>query len=225
MPLYRYYKDPIHEEILTDKEHHHFFNVVKGKKGTIIELIDGKGTLAQAEVLATERNKTLYQIKQIDHYEKEEKTVHLCMSMIKQSRLEWAVEKCVELGVTHFHLFPTDQSERKVLYNKDQERLQTIAIAALKQCGRLYLPSMSFYSSMYESYEKIEGEIFFCSIEGKQPQKNKHTSSTIYIGPESGWSEKEERFFLTQGGHPTSLGKYTLRSETAAIAAVAMIIH
>ena len=152
---------------------------------------------------------------QITHAEfhKPTKQLQLGMSLIKQPKLELVIEKCTELGITDFHLFPAEHSERNHISDNHQNRLHTITTSATKQCGRLYFPTIHLYTKIhiprYSAYATLQGN--------PKLLKNMEISS-ILIGPEKGWSQREENL-LAEHAQPVSLHSNILRAETAAIVA------
>ncbi|HEX6501601.1 MAG TPA: 16S rRNA (uracil(1498)-N(3))-methyltransferase [Terriglobales bacterium] len=157
----------------------------------------------------------------------------ILLSIIKFDRMEWAIEKCTELGVsgivpvvasrTAVHLAPA--AEKRV------ERWKRIAREAAEQSRRTSPPSIANPIKLKEAVS-LEAEMRIVlseSSEGRPllevAQGHSGTAGMILaIGPEGGWTQAEEKLFRDAGWIPASLGETILRAETAAIAATAIIL-
>ena len=215
MPHDRFYHPDL-EAPLTGDEHHHLHKVMRAKPGDQIELIDGKGTLAQAQIDTID--------KQTAHFTILSKTTAsppppliLSQALVKQPKLELIIEKCTELGITDFHLFPASNSERDHLSDNHQKRLHIIALSATKQCGRLFLPTIHFHPALH-----ILPNSAFATLQNTPPHLSTLKLTSILIGPEKGWTPQEEKT-LIQSATPATLHENTLRAETAAITASAYL--
>lgn len=161
--------------------------------------------------------------------------IHLFQGLPKGDKLELIIKKCVELGVST--VTPTEMTNCVVkLEPKKKEskvvRWQSIAEAAAKQSKRSVIPTVNGVLSFKEMLEKIRNmDLFLVPYENKDgmaatkealSQIRAGMNIGILIGPEGGFNEKEVAEAMAAGGVPISLGKRILRTETAAIAAVAM---
>jgi len=148
------------------------------------------------------------------------------MGMIKKrQRLEFAVEKLVELGASEIILFESQRTERS---NIRIDRLEDKAISAMKQSLRAWLPDIKVYHSFEEVLEqhgthpsyiahvKVKAENSFTSI------TKERNSMLMMVGPEGGFSESEIDLASNYGVEQVSLGPYRLRTETAAIHMVSL---
>jgi len=219
VPHDRYYHPgPLTQNVsLTGDEHHHLFKVMRGSIGTEIELIDGAGTLAVAKVTAIDRQAAQLEIIQVDHHLPTPQRT-LSMGLIKQAKLELVCEKCTELGITDFHFFPADHSERDSISDNHLTRLHTILISATKQCGRLYFPTIHLHSKIH-----IPESSAYATLEDKPSHLKDMHMKSVMIGPEKGWSKKEEAL-LKLHATPVTLHTNILRAETAAIVAAAWLL-
>ncbi len=202
--------------VLEGDEQHHLFKVMRAHAGTQIELIDGKGMLAQATVVKIDRKTAELSITHSEFCEPTLQRV-LGMSLIKQPKLELVIEKCTELGITDFHLFPAAHSERDHLSLNHQNRLHAITISASKQCGRLYLPTIHLHTEIH-----IPESSAYATLAGNPTQLRDTKTKSILIGPEKGWSQAEEALLIAKA-KPVSLHDNILRAETAAIVAAAIL--
>ncbi len=222
MPAERYYYEgPLKENILlTGNEHRHLSKVMRNKEGNQVEVVNGRGTLAQAQVQAICKNETELTILKTSHQSKEDQ-ITLVQAIPRINRLDIIVEKGTELGMTKLQLFPAERSERKSLTAHQIERLKGLTIAAMKQCGRLWLPEIEILEPI--SKWKTKGGLFG-SLSPEAPKlKDIKAPSLIVIGPESGLTEKEISQLEQLDYAGITLHKHILRTDTAAIAALAII--
>ncbi len=216
MPHNRFYHPDLSplQITLTGDEHSHLFKVMRAHEGTTLELIDGKGSLALGTVLTIDKKSAQIALSKKQHHNPPSETT-LAQSLIKQPKLELVIEKCTELGITDFHLFPAEKSERDHLSDNNLLRLHNIIIAATKQCGRLYLPTIHIHSKI-----PLLKDAAYATLKGNPPHLLSTNVKGLYIGPEAGWSAHEEKQLQAK---PVTLHSLTLRSETAAIVACSFI--
>ncbi|PCI78728.1 hypothetical protein COB21_00065 [Candidatus Aerophobetes bacterium] len=225
MPSNRFYLNgPLitgNEAILTSHEHHHLKNVIRKSVGSSVELINGKNMLATALISHIERNKTLLTVQSVETQKPHYPPFHLVLGLSHLSKVHIALEKCTELGVSHFTLVPMDLSKKNFIGPKDQVRCHQTIIGALKQCGRLDLPSLEILPNL--DALKIPSHID--SVFFGDPRKPLNTLPSaqeknilFFIGPDSGFSDEEytllEKQYSAKG---VKLHQNILRFETAAI--------
>ena len=121
--------------------------------------------------------------------------------------------------VTEFWLFPGEKSEKKTVSHL--QRLETIQINALKQCGRLFLPRITLKPPL-DQWQQPPGSLFFGDLSPQAPLlKGPFTSPiTFFIGPEKGFSPTELATLSQFKAIGISLHHNILRAETAAITAL-----
>ena len=157
------------------------------------------------------------------------------IALAKGDRLEFAVQKTVELGVYEIILF---RSERCIAtadnIAKKAARLQRVALEAAKQCGRGRVPEIIAAGSFSEAIEqaaRAEIPLFFYECEKERRLKQAIAScgdaSTVSIvtGPEGGFAESEASIARSAGMSAVTLGPRVLRCETAPVAAIAAIMY
>ena len=233
MPVYRFFSKEAFssdQEIFLDEEERRHLNVLRLRVGEKAELINGNGDLAEATLTELDKKKALLKVDRFIHEEKPCPNLILIQALPKMNRLESILEKGTELGMDEIRLFPGDLSE-KVGFSKNQmDRASHIVLSAIKQCGRLYLPKITYCSSLEEALD-IKAQIFFGDIRKEAPPLFKElekisleTSWAIAIGPESGFSSKEEAF-LQRKGKGVALHKNILRTDTAPLSALSLFHH
>jgi len=156
----------------------------------------------------------------------------LLLSIFKFDRMEWAIEKCVELGVAR--IIPViarrTESHLAAAAVKRSERWRKIAVQAVEQSRRTHLPQISAPAKLTEAVKTHSGtRVVLSEVEHTRTLKSAfadHSTGpiTLAIGPEGGWTSEELQSFVQVGWISASLGNTILRVETAAIAAVAITI-
>lgn len=221
--------------ILDGPEAHHILHVLRLKKGAGIELFDGTGNLYAVEISNTSRDNLSLIIRNATRVLPSKPELHLAPALLKGKKLELVLQKAVELGVVGLHPFYSQYGDKPVnKTDSSEDRWQRIILEACKQCGQALLPRLSSpvswpallsntssYSRVLLCYEKettrkISDFLF-------TPE---HDETILMItGPEGGFSEREISSAMEHNCIPVSLGSLTLRAETAAIAAVAIVQH
>jgi 16S rRNA (uracil1498-N3)-methyltransferase len=210
---------------LGPEESWHCVKVLRLKPGDHIELSDGHGSLFKAEIEeATPKACTL---KILDQHKEKPPTweLHIAIAPTKNiARIEWLLEKLTEIGVTSFIPFSAHHSERKILKT---DRLKKIAIEAMKQSNRAYLPllhELAPYSEMLKSYKEFKGQKFILHCIDKERNAfstsyKKGENALLLIGPEGDFTNMETEEAIGHGFVPITLGDHRLRTETAALLA------
>jgi 16S rRNA (uracil1498-N3)-methyltransferase len=226
--------------ILEGKEHHHLSKVLRIKPGERVWLVDEQGETYLAEVKEVRKQQTKLHI--VERAEKVEAKIHLTLAqaLIKSKRMDLLVQKATELGMDSFVPIEASRSVVKIQEKKGSKlaRWQKIAAEAAKQSRRSAVPAIhspqpfrSFIANRTESKRLFLSETkgrYLRDIfagEPKNPSQDGIPSVIIAVGPEGGWTEEEEILALEKGFEAVSLGKHVLRSETAALAALALISH
>lgn len=220
MPAERFYIDAdlTGTLLLEGTEHHHLAHVMRIRVGQEIELVNGRGALATVKVTAlTKHDATLAVLSASQTPVPEPKRI-LAIPFMRLSKLEFIIEKCTELGADAFWLYSAQHSDKGDLSEHQLERLIHIAIAAMKQCGRLDLPSLK----IVPHFADLFGSPFTYLFGDTRPNAKQIIPSEkiVFIsGPEKGFSEKELKL-LDQHATGVCLHRNILRAETAPIAAI-----
>ena len=231
MPVNRFYLNSVllngSTVRLEEAEHHHLAHVIRVVAGENVELVNGQGTLAQGTIIAIEKKSTTVRINASTHHNPLAPQITLAIPLMRTSKLEWIVEKGTELGVNAFHFYKAMHSEIKELSTGKLERLRTLAIAALKQSGRLYLPSCELLPQLTTLFVQ-EALFLFGDIRSDRnidllSLKMKPKSPIVFItGPEQGFTTEELKL-LDSKAIGVRLSAHILRAETAPIAAASIL--
>jgi 16S rRNA (uracil1498-N3)-methyltransferase len=209
------------------EELHHLSKVLRKKVGEAIIVVDGEERAYKAVLESVSRSSAECKILQAFHRLNEpDIEVKLAFALLKNpSRVDFLVEKCTELGVREFIPMRT---ERTIVSKVHAERLQKIALSAMKQCGRSFLSPIHSLMSFLDALTYLkdcEGRFIMHerASQGSAAQQKTNArwrSVGVLVGPEGGFTEEEVQAARSAGFVPFSLGPRRLRSETAAIASV-----
>ncbi len=207
------------------EECHHITNVMRHQFGDLLYVTDGKGTIYKSTISLIEKRKLVVTIIESTKYENSFSNVWFCVPRLKSSdRFEFALEKSVELGITNFIVF---DSKRTVAKGEKIERWEKIAMAAMKQSLRAWLPNIQFIKSINE-IEKLNGKkILFdqnASISLRQFLSKNHqspiTNNYFIFGPEGGIDNGEWRI---EDLELIRITENRLRTETAVVSAASVM--
>jgi 16S rRNA (uracil1498-N3)-methyltransferase len=202
---------------------HHITNVLRLKNGASLILFNGFG----GEYTATLLSKNTVHIEK--HSEKNTESpvhIHLGQALCRNEKMDYVIQKAVELGVHSITPLISKRSENKIS-EKRLERWERIIISASEQSGRTYIPKIANPTSLYQwlSTESSDLKFILNPIKGLSINDfdNSPHSISILIGPESGFDEKEVDLAVNSGFQSLTLGPRILRTETAALATLSVL--
>ncbi|OHA20467.1 MAG: hypothetical protein A2836_02750 [Candidatus Taylorbacteria bacterium RIFCSPHIGHO2_01_FULL_45_63] len=219
-------------ELLYQWRHVFRFNV-----GSFTTLFDNSGFEALCQIAELSfREASLLVVKKEQNTMLPRREVFLYQSIIKGGNFDLVLEKCTELGVSHFVPVLSDRSEKK---NINMERSLKIVKEASEQSGRGILPTMSEPVSLGDAVSSPlvnpiafhpygspfrESKILPARTTGIVQSGGNLESTSVLIGPEGGWSDREISLFEKKAIPLYSLGSTILRAETATIAATSLLL-
>ena len=228
---YFYVPNAAHLQELPSDEASHAVRVLRLGTGDELMLMDGQGCFYRAEVTVASNHHCMYAIQETMPQERPwQGHIHLAIAPTKLiDRMEWMIEKAVEIGIDEITFFDCKFSERKVVKT---ERLDKIAVSAMKQSRKAWKPVLHEMTSfkgfitaerggdkyIAHCYEEVERTFLFDELKALAATED----VTILIGPEGDFSMDEVKDALAQGYHSVHLGTSRLRTETAGLAAVMM---
>lgn len=197
----------------------HIVKVLRKQAGDIVQATDGTGRLLDVELIVVDKKKVAGEIVRSREVPAGPERI-LAMGLIRQrDRLEFAVEKAVELGVTRLVLVHSDHSGQM---NVKAQRIDKTIISAMKQSRRCHLPVWeergSFYSVLAEYRENRSLIVAHADGETAGNWPTGSNSALLMVGPEGGFSENEAGQFVASGAKLVKLGENRLRTETAVCA-------
>ena len=213
--------------VLDQEQSRHLAKVLRVDVGDTVELFDGEGLLADAAVEKVAREQVSLRI--THKKQAPRKTfgrVILAVSIAKGERFDWMIEKCTELGADHIAAVHYDHTV-KMGKESALARYKKIALAAAKQCGRLYLPVLSGPAGLANTVALLcsfypDAQLFYGDSKGVQIEScdclAKSEDKIVFIGPEGGFSEEEYAFFANLNTGAVCINPNVLRVETAAVA-------
>jgi len=202
-------------------ELHHARDVLRAQVGEKITIVNGRGWIGTARIDHVERKRIVCTICSCKRVVSDLFKLWLVLGNMRPHHLDFAVEKGVEVGVDVFLIFQADRSEVKL--SDRSARIEAVIRAAVKQSSRLMEPRFLFASNLDEALIKAPQNIFWANFGGmwireRLAEMNVREDTAIFIGPESGWSEREVEM-LSRTGPAVLLDENVLRAETAAIIA------
>lgn len=211
---------------LSEEESTHCVKVLRLGAGDTVSITDGRGTLCHCHILDPHHKHCTLQVdERISDFGRHSFSFHLAVAPTKNSaRMEWLMEKAVEMGVDRFTPIVCQHSERAVI---KRERLEKIAVSAIKQSQKAFKPLIDDPTPLATLlHQPFDGQKFiaYCNGDLRVPLRDCYTprsNALILIGPEGDFSDAEVQEALASGFNPVTLGQYRLRTETAALAATA----
>ncbi len=203
----------------------HICKVLRLKSGDDLILFDGKGKSFAATLEIASHKKAVVQIiKVVSENTESTLTLHLGLGMSKGDRMDYAIQKAVEVGVTHITPLTTKYSVIKLDENRQQKKLQHwlgIIIHACEQSGRTHLPVLNPITPLanWLSHDAGHKIVFDPEASTSLFQLEQTDSVSILIGPEGGFCPSEIDMAIKQDFKQIKLGPRTLRTETAAVVA------
>ncbi len=200
-------------ELPLPKEELRHFKVLRIHPHEMIPLVNGRGQLAEALVLSSDR----LVIKKVTNSPPPRYQSVIIQGLTESTHLDLLIEKGCELGVTHFYLFTAKKSKKTSLSPNKMERLHKILISALKQSHRLHLPQIAVFPSLKE-VTPLPKNIFLADPQGERLSLLPSEDCGILVGPESGFTKEEIGFIETKlQAKKISLNDNILRTETASM--------
>lgn len=201
---------------------HQWLKVFRLSAGAEVVLFDGKEHERLYKITKLEPGST--HVKHVTDIKRQvpQKEVFLFWSLLKKDKNDWVLQKCTELGVSHFVPILTERTEKTGF---DLERSQKIIIEAAEQCGRSDIPNVRepmLLQTALGDYKSLVNFIVCEQGSAKSIESNKKLAG-ILIGPEGGWSNNETKHFNDLEVQHLGLGDFTLRAETAAISASVIV--
>lgn len=213
----------------------HHIRVRRLKTRQHVVLFNGTGIEATAELAFDHSGQAIAVIDQVQAVDRELPfRLTLVQGIASQDRMDWVVEKAVELGIDS--LVPVTASRSVVKLNAERATKRTAqwhkqAIAASEQCGRNRLMQIHTPCSIEQAIGRIQAApMLLCHLNKNTVALNHPPlleairaakAASVIVGPEGGWDESETNQWLAAGAWPITLGARVLRTETAGLAAVA----
>ena len=208
---------------LNAEDSRHCIKVLRKTIKDLIHVVDGKGGLFACEIIKANDKKCEFKIlSEQRNFQQRDSYLHIAIAPTKNAdRLEWFIEKSVEIGIDEISLIQTKHSERK---NQKIDRLEKIAISAMKQSLKAYLPKINELITLERFLKGVVQEQKFVAhltddskslISSLKPK----AAYCILIGPEGDFTKEEVLEAQKEGFQVATLGNSRLRTETAGVVA------
>ena len=214
---------------LRDEEAHHLSRVLRVEVGQVYELSD-QNSLYLGEVETVHKNLVSFLIKEKLPTPPALANVTLYASLFKFDHFEWMLEKVTELGVSTIQPVIAERSERglDMAAPKRMERWRKILVESGQQSRRLRVPVIHVPVRLGESLKAATGLRLLLDEQKGLPSiltllEPNSPETSLMLGTEGGWAEREREAILAAGWKACSLGHTVLRAETAAAAALAVV--
>jgi len=215
---------------LTETVFHHWVKVLRAQVGEKATLFNGQGGEFEAELIEVAKKSAAVQI---NHFNPANRTPKfkalLGQVMSKGDRMDYAIQKAVELGVSEIQLLTSERCEMRLKYDRDQKKLdhwQGIAVAACEQCGLNIVPNILTPVSL-EKWLTTELPATKLVLAPNKDEVDVLTDASselaLLIGPEGGLSEDEIASANAEGFQNWCIGERVLRTETAPVVALSIL--
>jgi 16S rRNA (uracil1498-N3)-methyltransferase len=222
---------------ISGREFHHLANVLRLQKGDEIVVLDGLGGIYKVRLISRSDEIAVGNITDHKRVAPPHVWVNVCVGLPKSDKMDLIVQKCTELGAYRIVPVLCQHSVSKPPPERTEKRIarwQQIAVEASKQSHRSYFPLIPGMLDFHEalSDQECDLRLIFAArpweytiLKDVLKQNKTARKVELFIGPEGGFSEDEISLAISSGALPVSLGGNILRTETAAIAALAIVLY
>lgn len=214
-----------------DAQFHYLVNVLRVKPGQALELFDGQGVVARAEVSSVAKKVLQIETQSYERLLQPSLKLHLYLSVSKGDRMDYALQKSTELGVSHITPVWSDRGEVKLKaerLSKKESHWQGVISSACEQAYQNFVPVLKPSCHLSDIELEPNTFAFVCDASGKpmsQFASQKPEAVHFFVGPEGGWTEEELVFMQTKNIQPLGLGPRILRTETAPVVMLSLAQH
>ena len=229
----RFFVDQVHhgQAHITGPNAHHLTRVLRVEAGQKFEISDNRNVYL-AEVQAARKDLVSFAIVEPIEAARAAVRLHLIAALIRFERFEWLLEKATELGVERVTPFEAERSEKGLASAaaKRLSRWTRIVREASEQSRRAHLPEISTPSNLNDALRDAHDARYVLEETSAPPilsaiPSTRHPEDRValLVGPEGGWTDRERAAIQSSGWSSVSLGANILKTETAAVAALAIL--
>ncbi|MFA7289679.1 MAG: RsmE family RNA methyltransferase [Melioribacteraceae bacterium] len=221
-----FYSTEIENDLITlsGEEFRHAIHVMRHKISDKLYITNGHGKIFESYIIEIGKSSLLSKILDYKIIDSEFKNVSIAIPRLKnQDRFEFAIEKCIELGVTNFIIF---ESERTIAKGNKIERWEKIGLSAMKQNLGAHLPNFQYYPK-FSDLIRTNNKLVVFDLHGTtkwsmflQNEFKLGNNYLLVFGPEGGLSESELNLVIEPKYY---INRNRLRAETAVISAVSLM--
>ena len=209
---------------------HYIARVLRMRAGDALILFNGAGGQYPATLEAVGKHAVVVTTGEFEPVERESPlALHLGIAVSRGDRMDWVVQKATELGVHAITPLLSERTEVKLKGEREAKKLrhwQQVAISACEQCGRNRLPVVHPLQPLQDWCQRVEADarlVLDPEADSSDPGAAAPASIALLVGPEGGFSAAEIAAAATAGFHSLQLGPRVLRTETAPLAAIALL--
>lgn len=221
--------------VRVEGEAFHHLTVLRAGQGDVLEVFDGKGRTFKAEVLRVERDYALLRLSE-GRTVARGRPVSLVQALPKSDKLELVLQKGTELGAHAFYLALSERSVVRlsgVGAERRRVRWQRIVDEAARQCGRADAPVVHAVQGLLAAVRALAPTTRVLVLDEEEKRESLSAAAgvderaplALVVGPEGGLARAEVEALVALGATAVSLGPLVLRTETAALAALAVLRH
>lgn len=229
----RFFVDAIHGGAaeLRGEDAAHLTRVLRAAPGQVYEISDNRAAYL-AEIAEARGERVVFRVLEPLETPALPARIILCVALIKFDRLEWIVEKATELGVERIQPIEAARTDKglREASAKRSDRWRRIARESSQQCRRVSVPEISPAAAFHQCLDLAADRRYFLEEATAPPLARSLPSAkaasdriALLTGPEGGWTDSERQAAEAAGWQPVSLGPRILRTETAVLAALAVI--
>jgi 16S rRNA (uracil1498-N3)-methyltransferase len=220
------------EIVLAQAQTHYLKHVLRLKPGAALVLFDGHQEIDFHAVLTADGKKLGASIESATAVATESKLqIELIQGLGRADHMDWMIQKTTELGVNRIVLFNAERTQTALKPAQLEKKLQhwrSVAISACEQSGRTIIPEIIFHRHFDQAIAtstidcKMLLDFSGGSLTSVLQQQPPRTPLAILLGPEGGLNPAEIELAKSSGYASVTLGPRVLRTETAAISAIAI---
>lgn len=205
----------------------HLLKVLRMRAGDQFVIFNGEGGEYKAELVDVAAGAAQIRLLEfVDVLREPRVKIHLGQCLSRGERMDYAIQKSVEMGVSQITPLFSERSNVKLPKERIEKRMrhwQQVIISACEQSGRTILPILSEPITLERWVAMCHGVSFICDFKPDDFVEHSFDAANLLIGPEGGFDEKEAQLAHENGFLSLSLGELTLRTETAPVVAMAKL--
>ncbi len=219
---------PGHEIELVNEPAHILSRVLRLKPGQRVSLLDGQGGSRVSELISLKRNRAMLRVISVQTEARPDPEITLGYALPKGEKASEVIRRSVEWGVGRIVFAESEFSVAKASFGQ-HHRWERVAQEAMRQSGNPYLPEIVGPVSFQELKRRTQADMKLMFDTDRSAQGvtsilgNRPKTVSVLVGPEGGWSDSEREELEAEGFLKICLGPYVLRTENAALSAVALI--
>ncbi len=216
------------EITLSREQSHYLRSVLRLRNGNAVEVFDGQGTVAQAQLIEVDRRTTRLQLGAVAQVPAASQRLYCACAVLKNQAMDRVIQKATELGATD--LVPLYTQHTQIPNNARnsearQQHWQRIIESTSEQCGQNHLPQLHSPHDLTKYVEMLPTtQGILLALGGDRfPGVLPATDTLVLSGPEGGWSDAEVSLMCNAGLQAAQIGQLVLRAETAPLAGLVAV--